>query len=92
MHAAITFRCYYTAAYWLLIKYRARITANLGVVQTLPDIFSAELNLPESVDPDLALHALALRQRELIGLALNWRGTYEHAVQSWIRFVEYDNR
>ena len=87
--AAITFRCYYTAAHWLQIKYRARIAARLGAMRALPDTFSAELNLPEFADPDAALYALALRQRELTGLTLNWLGTYEHAAQSWLRFMEY---
>ena len=90
--AAITFRCYYTAAHWLQIKYRARITVSLGVMQSVPDTFSAELNLPEFADPDAALQTLALRQQELTGLTLNWLGTYEHAAQSWLRFMEYDNR
>jgi len=89
--AALMLRCHYTAAYWLQIKYRVRITTSLGATHSLPDLFSAELNLPESTDPDAALHALALRQRELTGLALNWRGAYEHAVQNWLRFLEYDN-
>lgn len=71
--AAITLRCYYAAAYWLQTQYRARITAYLGAIHSLPDLFSAELNLPESTDPDAALHALTLRQRELTDLALNRR-------------------
>jgi hypothetical protein len=90
--AALTLRCYYTAAHWLQIKYRARIAAILGAMKTLPDTFSAELNLPESVDPNAALQALAIRQRELTGLTLNWLGTYEHAAQNWLRFMEYDNQ
>lgn len=93
LEAATTLRCYYMAAHWLQFKHRARIAAYLGAkIHPLPDLFSAELNLPESVDPDAALHALALRQRDLTGLALNWCGTYEHAAQNWLRFLEYDNR
>ena len=87
--AAVTLRCYYTAAVWLQGKHRARITVALGHTQPLPDLFGAELELATYTDPDAALYALALRQRELTGLTLNWLGTYEHAAQSWIRFMEY---
>jgi len=86
--AAITFRCYYTAAHWLQIKYRARITATLGAIQPLPDSFSTELNLSGTVDPDSALHALAARQQSLSARALNWFGSYEHAAQTWLRLQE----
>ncbi|MCB0061130.1 MAG: hypothetical protein KDE19_03410, partial [Caldilineaceae bacterium] len=43
--AAITLRCYYTAAYWLQSKYRARIERSLGAMESLPDLFSTELGL-----------------------------------------------
>ena len=90
--AAVTLRCYYTAAVWLQGKHRARITVALGHTQPLPDLFGAELELATYTEPDAALYALALRQRELTGLTLNWLGTYEHAAQSWVRFMEYDNQ
>ena len=86
--AAITLRCYYTAAYWLQQKYQARLTAALGITPPLPDLFLAELGLSTYTDPDTALHALAARQQILSGRVLNWFGTYEHAVQSWLRQVE----
>lgn len=90
--AAVTLRCYYTAAVWLQGKHRAQITVALGHTHPLPDLFGAELEMATFTDPDAALYALALRQRELTGLTLNWLGTYEHAAQSWIRFMKYDNR
>lgn len=86
--AAVTLRCYYTAAYWLQQKYQTRLTAALGVTPPLPDLFRAELGLATYADPDTALHALADRQRLLSGRVLNWFGTYEHAVQSWLRQLE----
>lgn len=86
--AAITLRCYYTAAYWLQQKYWRRLTAALGVTPRLPDLFRAELGMSTYADPDVALDALAARQQVLSGRVLNWFGTYEHAVQSWLHQLE----
>jgi hypothetical protein len=85
---AITLRCYYTAALWLQVKYRARITASVGTSQWLPDLFGAELHLMEYTDPDAALRALAARQQALSGRVLNWLGSYEHAAQTWLQQLE----
>lgn len=90
--AAVTLRCYYTAAFWLQAKCHARLVSVCGLKRDLPDLFSAELNLTGYTDPEAALCALAVRQAELTGRVLNWRGTYEHAVQSWLRFMEHENR
>ncbi|MBI3958743.1 MAG: hypothetical protein HY328_08035 [Chloroflexi bacterium] len=89
---AVTLRCYYTAAYWLQLKYHTCLAAMRGQKPQLPDLFGEELHLPKQMTPDAALHALALRQQELTGRILNWRGTYEHAIQNWLCFVEHDNR
>ena len=90
--AAIVLRCYYTAAYWLQLKYRIRLADIVGVQLRLPDLFGEELGLVKQTVPDNALHALALRQQRLTGRAINWLGTYEHAVQSWLRFMEQEDR
>ncbi len=86
--AAITLRCYYTAAYWLQKKHCARITAAIGAMPSLPNLCCAELNLVTTTDPDTALHTLAARQQALSGRVLNWFGSYEHAAQTWLRQLE----
>ena len=86
--AAITLRCYYTAAYWLQSKYHARIERCLDAMPSLPDLFSAELALPSDVTAEQALHLLATRQQELTGRVLNWHGTYEHALKTWLQHLE----
>lgn len=88
--AAITLRCYYTAAYWLQEKYRTQLAALLGSTQRLPDLFGAAIGMARYSDPDAALRALAVRQQVLSGRVLNWAGTYEHAVQTWLRQRERD--
>ena len=86
--AAVTFRCYYTAALWLQLRYQERLTACVGPFRPLPDLFGKELGLGPYTDPDGALQALAVQQQRLTGRALNWYGTYEHAVQTWLRQLE----
>lgn len=85
---AVVLRCYYTAAHWLQVKYRQRLEAACGLQPTLPDLFGEQLGIAEQAEPDKALGILALRQRQLTGITLNWLGTYEHAAQSWLRFHE----
>jgi len=88
--AAVTFRCYYTAARWLQVKHRGRLTASLGATQPLPDLFGEELGLAAYTDPDAALRALASQQQALTGRALNWYGSYEHAAHTWLRQLEQE--
>ena len=83
--SAVTLQCYYTAAYWLQRKYWTRLTALLNQMSPLPDHFGVMLGVAPDGDPDAALRALAVRQQRLSGRTLNWAGTYEHAVQSWLR-------
>lgn len=90
--AAIVLRCYYTAAHWLQAKYRTQIVNLRGDQPVLPDLFSEELGLPGESKPDIALHALAFHQQRLTGRIINWLGTYEHAAQNWLRFVEHEDR
>lgn len=85
---AVVLRCYYTAAVWLRAKYRSRLEAACGPQPALPDLFGEALGVAPQTEPDDALRSLALRQRELTGITLNWLGTYEHAAQSWLRFHE----
>jgi len=86
--AAITLRCYYTAAYWLQSKYQTRIEHVLGAMPSLPDLFSTELGLSSTETAEHSLLALAARQQELTGRVLNWVGTYEHGLQTWLHYLE----
>ena len=83
--SAVTLQCYSTAAYWLQRKYWTRLTALLNQMSPLPDHFGVMLGVAPDGDPDVALRALAFRQQKLSGRALNWSGTYEHAVQSMVQ-------
>lgn len=91
-HQAIVLRCYYTAAYWLRAKYGNRLEAVCGPQPALPDLFGKELEIPAQATPDNALYALAQHQQKLMGVSLNWLGTYEHAAQNWLRFYEQEKR
>lgn len=86
--AAITLRCYYTAAHWLQSKYHVRLECCLGAMESLPDLFSTELGLTSHITAEQALHRLATRQQELTGRVLNWHGTYEHALKTWLQHLE----
>jgi len=89
---AVVLRCSYTAALWLRAKYGARLEAVCGPQPPLPDLFGEVLGISGQTEPDSALPLLALRQRELTGITLNWLGTYEHAAQSWLRFTEHEKQ
>ncbi len=50
---------------------------------SLPDLFSQDLNLLPTDDPQENLHALAARHTELSDSYVNWLATYQHAEQIW---------
>ncbi len=77
-------KLYYTAAMLLQQKYAALLESFLGPFAPLTDWYSAELGIPTRGEPEARLRALARRQREQSGLALNWLGTYEHAAGRFI--------
>lgn len=79
--ARLTLQCYFTAALWLAQTIPARRIS-------LPDLFSKELDLSITDDPEKNLRTLAKRQRELSGMSVNWFGTYQHAVQTWRKGLE----
>jgi hypothetical protein len=86
--AGLTLWCYYTAAFYLQQKYRARL-ARLGAFHgRLPDLFSVDLGLTMCADPDIGLLNLARRHAELSGKPINWLGTYEHAARQWLAALE----
>lgn len=75
--AQLTLQCYYTAAVWLGQQYQLHKAP-------LPDLFSRELHLVISSDPEENLRSLAKRHQELSGAPINWLGTYHHAAQRWV--------
>ncbi len=80
--ARLTLQCYYSAAVWLGQKYLPR-------KKSLPDLFSKELALISTDDPEENLQTLAKRHEELSGAQVNWLGTYQHAAQVWLKGLEY---
>ena len=69
--ARLTLWCYYTAAFYLQQKYRARL-ARLGSFRArLPDLFSVNLGLTNCPDPKTGLSSLARRHAELSGKPIN---------------------
>lgn len=79
--ARLTLQCYYSAAIWLGQIYLPR-------EKSLPDLFSKELNLTPTDNPEGNLRALAKRHQELSGAHINWLGTYRHAAQVWKKGLE----
>lgn len=82
------FKCYYTAALLLQQKHRDRLETVFSRVHSLPDLFSAELQMSDWPDPDTGLRALADRQKALTGRSINWLGTYEHGAMRLLRTLE----
>lgn len=83
----LTFRFYYTAAYFLQRKYWGELSQVIGKHQMLPDLFSFLLAIQET-EPDAALVALGKRHQTLSGEPFNWRGTYEHAAKRLLKHLE----
>ena len=86
--AQLTLQCYYTAAVWLQRKHHPQFDLLIGRKAALPDYFSLELGLQNTEDPTINLQRLAQRHRTLSGAQVNWLGTYEHAIQVWIKGLE----
>lgn len=88
--AQITLVCYYTAAVLLQRKYAQRLL-RLGLeVSDLPDIFGHSLALPLNSSADALLLRLAEQQTQMSGRPINWYGTYEHAMERFIRRLELE--
>lgn len=80
--------CAYSAAVALQSEYGPRLAQLAVSNQALPDLFATELSLPSSDGTDDRLAAVAERQAQLSGEAINWRGTYRHAVDTCLRFAD----
>jgi len=84
----LTLKLFYTAAMVLQKKHFERLRPFLAERwQWLPDLYSAEFNLPSSHLPDEILKALGVTHRQQTGKTLNWTGTYEnvayHLLHRW---------
>ncbi len=73
-------KCFYSAAVWLEQKHLSQ--------KNLPDLFSKDLGLSPTSNPEDNLRALAKRHQELSGMQINWLGTYQHAADIWLKEVE----
>lgn len=89
--AWVTLACYYTAAL-LLQRKHAEHLAQLGLVSIpLPNVFGHYFDLSSTDDVDALLAHVAQRQAKMSGRPLNWRGTYEHALNRLVRHMELEN-
>jgi hypothetical protein len=86
--AQVTLQCYYTAAVLLQRKHRAKLDLLTGKKQALSDLFSKTLGFQMTTDPEQDLQALARQHEILSGLRVNWFGTYQPALQVWMRGLE----
>jgi len=73
-------KCFYSAAVWLEQKYLS--------THILPDLFSNELGVVPSENPEENLKKLAKQHQDLSGSKINWLGTYEHAAVVWLKEIE----
>ncbi len=86
--ARVTLACAHSAAVTMQSEYGPRLAQLPASSQPLPDLFASELNLPPLEGADERLSAIAERHAQLSGEAINWRGTYRHAVDACLRFVD----
>ena len=77
----LTFKLYYTAAYYLQIIYADQLVDTLGSYEKLPDYFSEELKIERHDSASDQLLQLAERHKEFTGMPLNWYGAYDFAAQ-----------
>ncbi len=71
---------FYSASVWLEQKY---LSTNI-----LPDLFSNELGVVPSENPEENLKKLAKQHQDLSGSKINWLGTYKHAAEVWLKEIE----
>ena len=86
--AKVTLQCYYTAAVLLQRKHNNELDLLVGKKQSLKDLFSQKLGLLMTTNPTQDLQTLANRHEALSGARINWLGTYQHALQVWMRGLE----
>jgi hypothetical protein len=80
--------CAYSAAVALQKVNGPRFTGQFDSARRLPDCFAAELGLPTTQGPDARLVAIGDCHSRLSGEDIDWCGTYQHAVETCLRFAE----
>ena len=89
----LTLKLLYTAAVVLQKKHSERLRPFLAERwQWLPDLFSAEFDLPSSRLPDEILKALGAAHQQQTGKTLNWTGTYENVAHHLLHRWELERR
>jgi len=84
---------FYSAALFLQRKYRSILVGiQTDGFQELPDLYSEHLGITAGLPVEESLGILARRHRALTGTVANWAGTYENAVQHWLRHHENERR
>jgi hypothetical protein len=86
----LTLQCYYTAAMLLQTVNAGRLHRLGARSDVLPDLFSLQLDLSEAGGPTRRLKRLAKRQAARSREEINWLGTYQHAVESFIHQKEQE--
>lgn len=81
-------QCYFVAAVLLQRKYWERLQVLVTPLTPIPPYFFEELEIPRHCDPDTGLRLLAARQAHLSQRKINWQGTYEHAAQQFLKYME----
>ncbi len=95
--AANTLKLYYQAALYLQVELKPLLREAIVGWQPLPDLFSAEFELPKATEmqPDAdnveaALRALGEVHHRLSGLAYNWAGSYRQHVPLFLKHLKRD--
>lgn len=89
----LTLKLLYTAAVILQKKYAERLQSfQASRWQRLPDLYSSELGLETTGNPDERLRMLGNIHRQLTGSAINWAGTYENVACQLLRRWELERR
>ena len=90
--AAAELKLYYQAAVYLQAELEPTLRAYVADWQPLPDLFSAQLNLPAPgmTPPDEALRALGEHHRQQSGLACSWAASYRQNIPRFLKHLRDD--
>ena len=87
-HEQGVLKIYYTAAVILQEQHEQFLRRSLPQWHALPDLYGAEIGISQDESVEERLHQLGSFHAQLIGLRINWPGTYQHAVTTWIRHLK----
>lgn len=89
----LTLQLLYTAAVLLQQEYADQLQPFVTASQQrLPDLFSAEFDLPLEGPPRERLALLGSVHRQRTGATVNWSGTYDNAARHLLRRWELERR